>query len=117
MNIGSPTKTNPVRLEKRIGQAAGPDGRIDKSIAAMLDGGKDKDAIPPYTASVDECIALIKRTLPAWHWHVGHGPSGVVPYASMSRSDGDADPILAEARAPTVPLALLGALIKALDRK
>lgn len=101
-------------LEKQIGLATGPDRTIDETIAAHLCGDWDNDTVLPFTASVDQCIALIKRTLPDWHWHVGHGPMGIVPYASMSSSDSDEEAILVEATAPTVPLALLGALMKAL---
>ena len=110
-------KSTLAKLEKRLGQATGPDREIDKAIAADLDDDCDEGGVPSFTASVDECIALIKRALPDWHWHVGHGPMGVVPYASMSRSDEDAEAILIEASAPTVPLALLRALVQALSSR
>jgi hypothetical protein len=110
-------KSTLAELEKRLGQATGPDHEIDKEIATDLDDDCDEDGVPSFTASVDDCIALIKRTLPDWHWHVGHGPMGVVPYASMSRSDEDADAILIEVSAPTVPLALLRALMQALSSR
>ena len=103
-------------LEKKIGNASGPSDDIDRAIAAALDGDANKDVPPPYTASVDECIALVKRILPDWHWHLGHGPLGIVPYASMTQNDGEDGSIHVEATAPTVPLALLGALIKALNK-
>ena len=77
----------------------------------------NKDTTPPYTGSVDECIALVNRILPNWHWHLGHGPLGIVPYASMTQNDGEDGSIHVEATAPTVPLALLGALMKALNSK
>lgn len=102
-------------LETLVGDASGPSEDIDQAIAAALDGDTNKDTACPYTSSVDECIALIKRTLPDWHWHVGHGPLGIVPYASMSRNE--PDPVLVEATAPTVPLALLRALMKALSTR
>lgn len=101
-------------LERQIGDASGPSEGIDLAIAATLDGELESEAPLPYTASVDDCIALIKRTLPDWHWHVGHGPLGIVPYASMSENGGDTEPMLVEATAPTVPLALLRVLMKAL---
>ena len=101
-------KSAQASLMKRLRQATGPDGGVDTAVAAMFGG--DSDPVPSYTASVDACIALMRRTLPDWHWHVGHGPSGIVPYASMTRN---ADDLHVEATAPTVPLALLGALLKA----
>ena len=110
-------KTDRVRLGKSIRQATGPDSGIDRAVAALLDGGGEDDAVPPYTSSVDACIALIRRTLPDWHWHVGHGAMGVVPYASMTRNDENAGPVHVEATASTVPLALLGALIRALESR
>ena len=102
-------------LENKIGTAIGPSDGIDRAIAAALDGDTNKDLPPPYTASVDECIALVKRTLPGWHWHLGHGPLGIVPYASLTQNDGEDGSIHVEVTAPTVPLALLGALMKALN--
>lgn len=102
-------------LESLIDGATGPSDRLDREIAAVIEGSDGNSRIPAYTASVDECIALVKNTLPEWHWHLGHGPMGIVPYASMSRDDKDANEILVQASAPTVPLALLSALVKALN--
>ena len=104
-------------LAKKIGNASGPSENIDQAICAALDMDTSKDITPPYTGSVDECIALVKRILPDWHWHLGHGPLGIVPYATMTRDDGADGSIHVEATAPTVPLALLGALMKALKSK
>lgn len=72
-----------------------------------------RTAAPGYTASVDTCLALIGRALPGWRWHVGHGPRGILPYAVLTRDEGDGPHRRAEAVAPTVPLALLRALVKA----
>lgn len=102
-------------LESLIGAATGPSDRLDREIAAVIEGNDGTDAIPAYTASVDACISLVKTTLPEWHWHLGHGPLGIVPYASLSRDDVDGEPLSVQANAPTVPLALLNALVKALN--
>ena len=77
-----------------------------------MDTAASKDGVPPYTSSVDACLDLIGSTLPKWHWHVGHGPRGILPYASLT-CDEAGPAIRVEATAPTVPLALLGALVKA----
>ena len=106
-------KTDPASLEKLVTQATGPDGKIDRAVADMFDGGIEEGVVSPYTASVDACIALIQRTLPDWHWHVGHGPMGIIPYASMTRDGDGAGSGHVEATAPTVPLALLRVLVKA----
>ena len=63
---------------------------------------------PDYTASVDRCIELVHAALPGWAWHVGWNVSGVVPYATLHGPQG-----LVAASAPTVPLALLTALLRA----
>ena len=99
-------------LQGKISRATGSDARLDHAIRDTLDPAASRDSVPPYTASVDACLVLIGTTLPKWHWHVGHGPDGVLPYASLTCEE--ADPVIrVEATAPTVPLALLGALVKA----
>ena len=96
------------QLGERIAAATGGDDRLDRDIAALLDP-PDAGAPPSYTTSVPDCIALIARLLPTWSWHVGHGPNGVLPYAFVRQGRQRY-----EASAPTVPLALLGALVKAM---
>jgi hypothetical protein len=61
-----------------------------------------------FTSSIDLCVSLIERVLPGWHWHVGFGPKGVLPYASVYTNQ-----LHYEAMAGTVPLALLSALLQA----
>lgn len=102
-------------LLKHLEAATGSDRRLDAEIAACFDpdrtdGGVDGEAgdPPDYTASVDLCIGLVERVLPGWHWHVGYGAKGILPYATVSR-----DEALFEGAAGTVPIALLSALLKA----
>ncbi len=108
-------KRDLAELQHKIASANGGDKDLDSRIASYLDDPSAEDPVPNYTGSVDACIALIGRALPHWHWHVGHGPSGILPYAALTKevqaSDAISDRV--EATAPTVPLALLGALIKA----
>ncbi len=111
-------------LAKRIAVATGRDAALNRRIAHLLDGMSARDEAPDYTGSVDECLALIRRVLPHWHWHVGHGPSGVLPYAALTR-EGPAkveaarveaagvEAARVEMESTTVPLALLGAAVKA----
>jgi hypothetical protein len=97
------------KLLKRVRSASGRDQHLDRDIARCLKEARGKpDDPPPYTASVDACIGLIERVTPGWHWHVGYGPKGVMPYAFLSNGE-----IRCEAIAATVPLALLTALLEA----
>lgn len=99
-------------LRDRIAAATGSDAALDREIARLLDPGEPGDNPGGgYSGSVDACVALIGRAAPDWHWHVGHGPSGVLPYAALTR-DGPEETRM-EAVAPTVPLALLRALVDA----
>ena len=50
-----------------------------------------------------------RRLLPGWSWHVGWNASGVLPYARIESGPHR----LIEAAGPTVPLALLRALVAA----
>ena len=96
-------------LLKRVQAATGRDERLDREIALRLDEvAENLGTHPTYTGSVDCCLELIERVLPGWHWHVGYGPKGIMPYASLVRGDARF-----EAIAPTVPLALLIALLRA----
>ena len=108
-------------LAARLEAATGRDRDLDAAIASTIDTVPEGDPVPDYTASVDRCIALVGTALPAWHWHVGHGPLGIVPYASLSRetSPGSEEHLRVEASAMTVPLALLRATVKAMlaDRR
>lgn len=107
-------RTSLEELEKKLGAASGSDAALDRLIRDTLDA--DNMSLPRYSSSVDDCIALIGTVLPGWAWHVGHGARGIFPYASLhpkSPADGGSEP-RAEATAPTVPLALLQALIKAI---
>ncbi|MGI9483221.1 MAG: hypothetical protein ACR2OR_12795 [Hyphomicrobiales bacterium] len=105
------------RLEEKITRATGSDAHLDRAIYGTF--GQAKDVKPPpqnYTSSVDACIELIGEALPGWHWHVGYGVRGIMPYASLNQptSSNGTDGARVEASAPTVPLALLHATIKAL---
>lgn len=94
-------------LLSKVSRATGADRSLDQRIASELDTSTATDPAPDYTASVDQCIALVKRVLPGWRWRVGFGPVGVRVYAFV-----DNGRQRHEAMAPTVPLALLSAMLK-----
>ena len=100
----------PARLQSladAIAAATGRDDELDQSIADLLDP-EPPDPVPDYTASVEACIALIGRALPGSTWHVGYGADGVTPNAAVRQNHGRH-----RAAAPTIPLALLRALVAA----
>jgi hypothetical protein len=101
------------QLEVQISNATGEDDALDRMVADTLRGG-DKTR-RNYTASIDDCVELIETVLPEWHWHIGRGPRGILPYATLQRSAGASKEPQnhVEATAPTVPLALLLAVVKA----
>ena len=97
-------------LLKQIDTASGSDPDLDSAVQDVLgDLPPDQMEHPRYTSSVDACIVLIEKHMPGGHWHVGFGPRGIEPYASLTVGTERW-----ESHAPTVPLALLSALLKAL---
>ncbi len=96
------------KLLRRVRSATGCDQRLDRDIARCLEDTPDRREDPPsYTGSVGACISLLQRVMPGWRWHVGFGPRGIMPYASLSKGT-----VRREAMASTVPLALLTALLE-----
>ena len=101
----------------RVKAATGADRELDRLITAAVEPVSIGLQQKAYTSSVDDCLRLIAILLPDWHWHVGHGPDGILPYAALSKSTGSGaqnDGGRVEVAAPTVPLALLGAALQAL---
>ncbi|NQU56882.1 MAG: hypothetical protein HQ513_06575 [Rhodospirillales bacterium] len=94
-------------LKDRIESAKGADRELDADIEKILRGPSD-DA-PDYTASVDRCLDLLHAILPKWHWHLGRGANGVMPYASLSNGK-----TTVSANGTTLPQVVLAAIIKAL---
>ena len=111
-----PNKFNELeKLRKQISDATGRDRNLDILISACLAPEQTSTDIPDYSSSVDACIALIDARLPGWHWHVGHGSDGILPYAALRKDAGSQEGAARyiTATGPTVPLALLHAAIKA----
>jgi len=108
-------RTTLKQLEKKIAAATGADSGLDDDLHDAVYGSRSEQT-PPYTASVDACLTLIQQRLPEWHWHIGYDPRGIFPYAVLTHNPDD-DDSRSEMAAPTVPLALLGAFVKALRRE
>lgn len=94
-------------LQRRIESGNGADRALDADIEKILRGPSDHP--PDYTASVDRCLELLHGVLPNWHWHLGHGATGMMPYATLSKGQ-----TRVSADGTTVPQVLLAAIIKAL---
>lgn len=88
-------------LACRLTAASGADSGLDAAVAQAY-------ATPPaaYTASVSECRRLVEHVRPKARLHLGYGASGVFPYAAVV--DGETR---SQAEGPTVPLAILRALV------
>lgn len=96
-------------LLARLRTATGPDAALDREIAEAMGGPiTGGEEAPAYTASLDRCFDLLHRIAPGWHWHVGFGVTGVLPYAALALG-----PQRFEASAPTVPVALLSVILQA----
>lgn len=89
-------------LEHKLASASGGDPDLDRLVAAVFGV-----TAAPFTEAVEPCRALVASQLPGWHLHVGFGVSGVLPYAALSDAGHHV-----EAEAPTVPLAILRALLR-----
>ncbi len=97
-------------LLSHIEAATGADRALDAAIEQAL-RGRAQDP-PAYTASVDHCLDLAHELLPNWHWHIGRGARGIMPYASLSKGE-----VTVTADGVTVPLVLLAAIVMALRKE
>jgi hypothetical protein len=96
-------------LARRLEAATGSDRELDGELARVLAGAAPGTVPADYTSSVDRCVELVRAAAPGWAWHVGWDASGLLPYATLRQGERSI-----EAAAPTVPLALLRALARAL---
>ncbi len=90
-------------LERRLWAAGGSDGDLDHCLAERFLLRERA-----FTASVEDARALVAEALPDWRLHLGHGASGVFPYALLARGE---NRIVSDA--PTVPLAILRSALAA----
>lgn len=91
-----------VALAARLMTTPGPDSALDAAVAEAFE-------VPAasFSASVEDCRRLAATALPNWRLHVGFGVSGVLPYAALTNGEDRAT-----AEAPTVPLAILRAVVE-----
>lgn len=89
-------------LEDRVGKAKGGDTQLDHDLCAAFDV-----ADQPVTEVAEAARALVLQAAQGWRLHVGFDATGLFPYAALSKDDAHV-----EAIAPSLPLALLGALVK-----
>lgn len=91
-------------LSHGLTSASGADALLDAALAQVLDVPQDG-----YTGSVEACRRLVAAALPGWRLHIGYGASGIFPYAALVNDSRQRY----AAEAPTVPLAILRALMLA----
>lgn len=117
-------------LLSRVRAARGPDRELDARIDAALFGGRaardftGDDPAPCYTASIDDAVALVERALPGWRFR-SMEEAGAVRLEGAT--NGDWLVVLWECRragggtrkqvGKTLPLAILAALLSALEQK
>lgn len=127
---------NPAALRdllRRVESATGADALLDRQLAITLGAytfekrGRDRrawfypadkewfyrrDIAPPYTASLDAALALVERVLPGWGFYLRRDKDGCgcgLVHPEFPRvTPGHQE-------APTPALALLAALLRALD--
>jgi hypothetical protein len=95
-------------LKQAIGTATGGDRALDAEIARALQA-----PLAAYTGSVDAALGLVDHALPGWGWHVGWHADGIRPYATLHDAERTRH---VEAAGPSVPIALLRAMMLAREQ-
>jgi hypothetical protein len=95
------TGTDWASLAAKLHDAGGADPELDAVIAEAFGAPAGS-----YTESIEDCRRLVALALPGWHLHIGFAASGVFVYANLSKGEASAS-----AESPTVPLAILRALV------
>jgi hypothetical protein len=86
--------------------ATGPSRELDTALAATF--GECDPTTEYFTSSIDAALALVERTRPGCGWHVSTQDDGYTAWLELI----DRDVI---ETAPTAPLAILIALMTALE--
>lgn len=108
-------------LRERVEKAEGPDRKLGRQIAEALGSATDhfSGEFDGCTESLDAALALVERVLPDHSPGVGQNVHHKYWHAYVQRiSERDAAPYFSgEADAPTPALALLAAMLKAMEEK
>ena len=105
-------------LIERLEKATGPDRELDLAIWAACggSGGPDNgflDWRPALTASIDAALDLVERKLPGAWWFAARQADEIGEYSFDLRAS--IGGLLGTASAPTLPLAICIALLRALS--
>lgn len=103
-------------LIERLEKATGPDRELDGEIALLLDPDTRRvnpgrwvgNEVPAYTSSVDDALTLIPQG-----WRVGSIVEGAIGPWFVSLWDNSVRHLAARSEAPTLPLALCIAALRA----
>ncbi len=95
-------------LKQAVDTAYGGDRALDAELARTLHA-----PAAAFTGSVDAALDLIRHVLPDWGWHVGWHADGIRPYATLHDA---ARTQHVDVAGPSVPIALLRALMLALEQ-
>ncbi len=115
-------------LIKQVQAATGPDRGLDSLIwrtvifdAELAKGGNEwiktprmAYSKPPYTASIDAALALAERMLPGWKWVLEIHPTQATAEGWFMRGT-VIERSVPETWGKTAPLAIISALLHALD--
>jgi hypothetical protein len=115
-------------LLERVREATGPDRDIDQAIREAIDGKMMERQLLwretfPYSASIDASLALVERLLPGWTiasmsqqddktWFCELREGFLTSYNRVAMSETGYD----KGRPTTLPLAILQALLAALNK-
>jgi len=105
-------------LIERVEKATGPDGAIDDLLYWTLKQHPAKGPfarIPAYTASIDAAVALVERLLPGIFWVIGQGKTNSVEKLFGCQLLFGTEEIIGSGESDHAPLAILLALLKALQ--
>jgi hypothetical protein len=125
-------------LFERVNVASGPSRDLDRDLARALgwpvvtdhyavdQEGLAYGGVPLWSTSIDDGLALVRKALPGWFWRCGRVPHQhwtgsryVHGWAHLSRADASNCDATDEATGwcETVPLAILSALLTALQKR
>lgn len=107
-----------MELLERVKAATGPDRELDYAISRFADGElvRHSSLHLPYTASIDDALALVERKLPGQHVTMGQNLHHHYWLCTFNSFNGEGEPtaIAQEMHKSSLPLAILAALLSAL---